>query len=386
MSMPATSDTPAVAAPRRHRGRGAASIALAVLGGILLPLAGLTVWTRNQLLDTDRYVATVAPLASDPAIQDAVVARLTTTVSDAVDFQSIATEALPDNAQRLAAPIAAGAEQLVHELADKVVHSDQFQTFWAEANRKGHDTMVAALTGEGGTAIETANGQVVVQFGPLAEQVLQRLQERTGIDLASRVPAERLNVAFVVVQSEDLAKVQSAVRLVNPLTWFIALAALGCLVGAVFAATDRRRGVRRSGWAITIGSAVMLVGFAVARNRYLSSLPAEVSQPAASAAFDILIRNLRLGFRVIGVVGLVVLIGSWVHLPSAQGEPSRASAWVAAHAVVLRTVTLAMAVGVLVLLNQPAVASVVVVGLFAVVVLVVIEFLARSGRETPASG
>ena len=74
--------------------------------GILLPLAGVTIWTRNQLLDTDRYVATVAPLATDPAIQDAAVSRLTTTVSDAVDFKQVAMDALPEKAQVLAGPIA----------------------------------------------------------------------------------------------------------------------------------------------------------------------------------------------------------------------------------------------------------------------------------------
>jgi hypothetical protein len=380
----ATSDNVTANGRGRRRVRAAVSISLAVLGGILLPLAGLTLWTRNQLLDTDRYVATVAPLASDPAIQDAAVARLTATVLEAVDFESIAAERLPDNAQPLAAPIAAGAEQLVRELADRAVHSDQFQTVWNEANRKGHETMVAALTGEGGTAVETANGQVVLKFGPLAENVLQSLQQRTGLDLGSRVPAERLNASFVLVQSDDLANVQTAVRWLDRLTWLLAIAVIGSLAGAVLAATSRRRGIRRSGWAITMASAVMLAALAVARSRYLSSLPAEVAKPAASATFDILVRNLRFGFRAIGLIGLLILVGSWVRLPSPQAEPSRLASWVAGHVTSLRAGSVMLAAGALLLLNQPSVASVILVIVLAVAVLAAIEYLSRSGRQSPA--
>jgi hypothetical protein len=97
-----------------------------------------------------------------------------------------------------------------------------------------------------------------------------------------------------------------------------------------------------------------------------------------------LVRNLRLGFRIIGAVGLLVLIGSWVRRPSAQAEPSRTATWVTAHTLALRVATLAVAVVALLLLNQPAVASVVLVLVLAAAAFAVIEYLARSGRRTGA--
>ena len=366
-------------APKRGRGRATVSILLAVLGGVLLPLAGITVWTRNQLLDTDRYVETVAPLATDPAIQEAASARLTKTVTDAVDLKQVAEDALPEQAQVLAGPIASGADQLVGRLSDRIVQSDKFQTLWDDANRAGHNTVVAALTGEGTKSIETDNGQVVLKFGPLAKQVLQGLDKETGLDLESKVPAEKLNVSFVLVQSDDLAQIQSAVRWLNRLTWIIAIAAIACLIGAVFAATDRRRGVRRAGWAVTISSAVMLAGFAVARSQYLGSLPDEVSQPAASAAYDILVRNLRMGFRVIGIIGIILLIGSLIRLPSRHGDPGPVSVWIAAHIAAVRTTILVVAAGALLLLDQPAVASVVTIIVLAAVLLGIAELFHRAG-------
>jgi hypothetical protein len=379
----ATDDTATGDAPRKHRGRATVSILLAVIGGVLLPLAGFTIWTRNQLLDTDRYVASVAPLATDPAIQDAAAARLTKTVSEAVDFKKVAAESLPQKAQVLAGPIASGAEGLVSTLSDKAVKSKQFQTLWDDANRAGHKALVAAVTGEGSTSVETNNGKVVVEFGPLAKQVLKAVDKETGLDLADKVPADKIKASYVLVDSRDLARVQSAVKWLNRLTWIISIAALACLIGAVFAATDRRVGVRRAGWAVTIASALTLVAFAIGRNRYLSSLPTSVSQAAATSTFDILVENLRIAFRVTGIIGVLLLLGSLVHLPSRDREPGPVATWVTEHVVVVRTLIVVLGALVLLALDQPAVAS--VVGILAVIILllVVVQVMVRPSRSTP---
>jgi hypothetical protein len=48
----------------RRRGRRAAKVALLVLGCGLAVLSLVAIWLRVTLLDTDRYVQTVAPLAA----------------------------------------------------------------------------------------------------------------------------------------------------------------------------------------------------------------------------------------------------------------------------------------------------------------------------------
>ena len=66
-----TGDERGVAGPGpvpRQRWRTILAVVLIVLGCVLAPLAGVAVWARNQVTNTDRYVRTVAPLASDPAI------------------------------------------------------------------------------------------------------------------------------------------------------------------------------------------------------------------------------------------------------------------------------------------------------------------------------
>ena len=52
----------------RQRWRTIVAVLLIVVGCVLAPLAGVAVWARNQVTNTERYIRTVAPLASDPAI------------------------------------------------------------------------------------------------------------------------------------------------------------------------------------------------------------------------------------------------------------------------------------------------------------------------------
>jgi hypothetical protein len=69
----------------RQRWRTIVASLLIVLGCVLAPLAGVAVWARNQVTNTDRYVTTVAPLARDPAIQAAVADQITAQVFSYID-------------------------------------------------------------------------------------------------------------------------------------------------------------------------------------------------------------------------------------------------------------------------------------------------------------
>src|SRR6201995_3011376 len=61
-------------APKDRSGwwRPVVATVLLVLVGLLAPMSVLATWAHDEVGDTDRYVQTVAPLASDPAVQNAI--------------------------------------------------------------------------------------------------------------------------------------------------------------------------------------------------------------------------------------------------------------------------------------------------------------------------
>ncbi len=301
------------------------SITCAVIGAILLPVAVLTVWARDTLLNTDDYVATVGPLVEDEEIQEAISFRVTEVVSEEADFRGIAEGALPEEAQVLAGPIEAGAKTVVSDVVETIVATEVFAEFWEESNRLAHQSLVPLLTGEEGDAVSTSDGRVVLLVGPLAAQAVDGVDERLGTDLASQIPAERLDAEVVLVESEDLADVQGLVRLFDSVSWIWLILTIGFLAGAVLLAERRRSGVRRLGFAVVVPMVLTLLAFAFARNQYLNGLPDEVHNPAAAAAiFDILTNYLVRALRMLLVVGLLILFGAWVMGPTESASKVRA--------------------------------------------------------------
>ena len=99
---------------------------LITVAALLAPLAIVATWARDQVGDTDRYVETVSPLATDPAVQDALVARITNEIFKRLDVRALTQETvdalqaqgLPprvaDGLDALAVPLATGSAQLRH--------------------------------------------------------------------------------------------------------------------------------------------------------------------------------------------------------------------------------------------------------------------------------
>jgi len=62
---------------------------LIVAGCVLAPVSVLAVWTANQVSDTGRYVANMAPLIKDPAIRNALTGKLTSEIVTKIDVKGL---------------------------------------------------------------------------------------------------------------------------------------------------------------------------------------------------------------------------------------------------------------------------------------------------------
>lgn len=393
------------AEPGGHPGRGRRGVswAMVVVGAILLFTSVLTVWVRNQVFDTDRYVETVAPLATDPAITSALADRIANRVSEELDIESLAEDVLPEQAAVLAGPIASAADGAIDDAATDLVNSDLFRRVWVSANRAGHEGVVAALSGRDDKAVALDDGKVVLKFDVLAERVLKGIDKQFGLDLADKVPADRLNVKYVLADAQQLSDVQTGVRTLDRMAWFGLIACLALLVGSVFVHTDRRRGLLHVGAAMALSMFLLLIVFGLGRDVYLDNLPDGVASPAAAAAlFDTLTRFLLQATRSLLALGLVLLLAAWLAGPGPlpvrlRGYWNRAlgrgagvagehvpmgpvPTWVSEHVVHLRIAVAVVAALVLVVWNRPTGKVVLLVGLGALVALALLQFVAGMAR------
>jgi len=390
-------------APPKRRGRAIASITLIVIASLLLPMAGATVWVRNLVLDPTRYVDTVAPLSKNPAVREAVATKVSNEVVSALEVDKRAKAALPKKASFLAAPIAAGAQQLVHNTTLKILESDAFSKAWRFANQRAHDQIVNALTGRKSGAVTNADGKVVLNLGPLAAAVAKKLGQ-LGIGVPKNIDVTRLNVKFVLIDSSDLASIQDYTKLLDKLSWALPILTLVLYGLAILIAPKRRKGVLRVGVGITIAMAISVIGYGFARTLYLDALPASAQgHPAGEAIYDTVTRFIQRGFRTMLVIGLLVWFGAWLAGPSRPaealrrqwgrlfgragdaGEASPTNRWVAKNATGLRAGLLAVLVLVLVAWDRPTGVIVLLLGVVGLIGLGVIQVLGAGGGSTDAS-
>jgi hypothetical protein len=401
----------------RQRWRTIVAVLLIVVACVLAPLSVVAIWTRNQVTNTDRYVATVSPLARDPAIQAALADQITAQVFNYIDVKGLTTQAaqalasrgtLPpqvaDQLQALAVPIANGVQSFTRDQVGKVVASDAFADAWVQANRAAHAELVKALTGEGGGAVTVENDTVSVNLAAFIQVVKQRLLD-SGFTLAARIP--EVQASFVLFQSKDITRVRAGFNLLNTLGVWLPIVTLVLLVLGVYVAKDHRRALVGAALGVAIGMVVLALALAVFRSIYLDAVPASVlPHDAAAVLYDTIVRFLRLGLRTILVLALVVAAGAFLSgqsvtairtrqglaraIASLQGGAEQAGlrtgpvgTWVGAHKRALRIAAVVAASLALVFWGRPTGKVVIGLALALLVVLAIIEFLGRSPGRQP---
>ena len=398
MTKPSTSessDDGGVTPQSTHRLRATAGVALVALAALLVPVSILGLWTRNQLLDTDRYVQTVTPLATDPAVQSSVTDRVTEALYDSVDVKSRVAEALPERGAFLAAPISLGIENLIHQIVDRIVHSDQFAKLWVEANRVAHSKLVDVLENS-----SDRKGAVAVDLSGIEQTAASKLSD-LGIDIFPK-GSEGKPAEITVFQSDQLAQVQSAVKLFDTCATVLPWFTIALLVAAVFVFANHRRGVAAAFGGLLAGALLTIAAFAIGRWFYLGALPTGSSTATATNVFDTLTRFVRGSTRVVAAVGFVGLVATLLAGPSRpavalRGGVSKAlgragdeaadhgvalgafGAFVAEYVVAIRVAIVAVVVLVLVIQDQPSAGTVLWAAGLTLLALAVLQVLARIG-------
>jgi hypothetical protein len=398
-------------APPRPAGtwRRVVVVVLLVLVGILAPLSVAGVWLRDQILDTQAYVDTVAPLSEDPAIQAAVASYVSTQIFASIDLESAARDALPPRAQLLVAPLAAQVRSFADGLVLKVVQSPQFSAVWTVINRAAHTQVVNFLLARPG-AVSTQGDSLVLDLGPVVQSVQARLVS-AGIDAAGRIPADRINRNYTIADISGLTKVQSQIRLFQGITVVLPFATVGLLGLAVLVAPNRRRTLLAGTLAIAAGLVVLAVGLNLARSAYLDALATRpnLSGDAAAAIFDTIVRFLRDSIRAVFTIAVVVALVAFLSGPATVSvrlrrrlrglvgrmrdglgaggwENSAAAAWIGAHRQALRVASVALGALLLVFLERLTPVAVLAIAAGVVVLFVGIEVLGQRPRAHRLGG
>ena len=305
----------------RQRFRRASASGLLLLGCGLAVLSLVAIWLRVTMLDTDRYVDTVAPIAAQPAVQDAVADKLETAIFSRVDFAALSRQALPDQADVIAPAIERGLQSFISDRIVTFTRSPRFQELWTEANRRAHTRIVALLTGGRSGRLVLEGDTVYLDLSEAVNRVRDGLSERGLNRLADAIPST-VDGQVPLMQSDALVSAQGGVRLLKGVAIVLPVLSLLCLAGAVALARRRRRALLWVGIGLALSMVLLIAALGVARSAYLDALDqGTLPHNAAASIFDVLVALLRDGVRVVVIAALVLALISFV-----AGFPLRAYA------------------------------------------------------------
>ncbi|MFJ9612833.1 hypothetical protein [Streptomyces noursei] len=286
---------------RPRRGRSLAGAALLLIGTLLLPLSLAAVWARAELTDTDRYVATVAPLAGNPAVQDAIVDDVTNGVMPHVRLDGLLKVVPRAERPALRRKFTRGIREFIDKQVRQVVTGRSFPEVWTGVHRTAHRTLDGTLTASG-------DAPVTLDLSPVIEHVRHQLSGNgLGIDIVRRVP--HAGTSIVLLKSPDVPRFRAAFRAARMGALLLPPAAGLCLLAGLLLIRRRRRALICTAIGGAVACALLSAALALLRTRLLAALPATVSRPAADAYTDALTASLRSGvWTAIGAAALTVAL------------------------------------------------------------------------------
>jgi hypothetical protein len=300
--------------------------ALIVIGALIAPVSIVAAWAKIDLTDTDRFVSTYAPLASNPAVQTFVTKQATAAIDKKLDIPKltsnvidgitslgtpkIATKALDS----LKGPAAAGLQSLVDNKVSAFVHSDAFQTVWTEALRVTHKQFVETMQNNPNAAIALgADNSIGVQLGPIIAAAKKALV-KDGISIASKIPA--VNKTIIVAHSDAVPTIQLVYGLAVAAGAWLPWLVLVLLAAGVLVARRRSRALVWAAVALAISTGLVAAVFVIGRTLFVTTLsPTAVPNSVAGLLYDTVTGGMRQTTKAILVLAIVVAVVAWLAGP-----------------------------------------------------------------------
>ncbi|MEI8082911.1 MAG: hypothetical protein WCI74_13825, partial [Actinomycetes bacterium] len=418
-----TSAAPATASVAYLKARSAArvrgwrwvgAILVLILATLIAPLSVAGVWVKAQIFDTDRYVATVAPLASNPGVQQAIATQISDQIFARIDINKVVedglgilvTKGVPSQLEGLAPVISNGIKSFLSEQVLKLVQSDIFQKAWITANTQAHTALVNALTGKTGAGVTVANNEVSVDMAAFIDSIKPQLIA-AGVPFADKIPT--VNATFVIFKSDNIGQAQQAASYLDTLGTALPVVVLLLLLAGVLIAPNRRRGLVVAACALLCGMALLAAALALGRGWYITSLPAGILDGnTAGEVFDTVSVQLTTAIRTVCVFAIIVIVAALLAGPSRAAQwirdtlhagnrlirkslkresvqPSAVEMFVGRYERVFEWVIVIGAAAIILLTSQPSTSFIIWIAILALVLVVVVELLGKTEPDVPPS-
>jgi hypothetical protein len=413
---------------RAPRLRGWLAVILVVLAVAGLTASALAQWSHSMVFDTETWVATVAPVAEDPAVRRSVSTFVADKTIALTDLERRIESALPSDAKILAVPLVDSLRSyLVHEI-DGLLATPTAQRIWLDVNRFVHQQLLTALQDQN-RYVSVNRDDVRLDLLPLIAVALERLAAEIPRLLGKDITLPQIDPG--TAPAEIRALIESATgKTLSPdfgtvtllrgsqgyeakrlLSLFNTLVVVIWVVTALLIAAALVVSPRKRLTLVELGFGVLLavVAIRVAEHQLELRLVAAVKNEGAVSVARAFVGSavsslngvvvwLIVGGVIVSVAAFLATRPQWLDaigrgagtlfgMASDLTTPQTASArWVAAHLDLARVLGVAAAIVVLLFAAGSLTAVLVTVLVLAVYELALMVYATGLPREKPGSG
>lgn len=329
-------DVAAVPQRKFSRTRTVIASVLIVFGALLAPVAVVANWVRAELVSTEQFVATFAPLIEHAAVQDFIADRVVVAIDGSLDIDSLVADAfsgvqdlgLGPRASNaiglLEGPAAEGIRSMIRTTTDRVVSSDEFARVWSVALQQSHARATSLLRGDPGALQLSDSGTVSIEIGPIVSEVRTALIDR-GMRFASEIPDTDRSIP--VMTSDSLATARTVYQVAMAAGAWLPIVALGLVIVGVIVAVRKRRATLWAGLGIAASLGLLAAGLGTGKLVFVREV-SPVLMPAETAefAFGHLTSAISALTATLIAVSLVVAAVAWLSGTGARAVALRGAA------------------------------------------------------------
>lgn len=294
----------------------------AALFALLLSFTMVSSWSWLTVSHTDRWVATLHPLAGNRIVTAYLAHEGATTIVRDLEVEHRIVATLPQSVAILAPTLTSVLQQAIESALVTALRSRAFQHLWDTENRLTHKAALALLDG---SEMPQASGgrSVVLDITPIVRTALQHLDANgvTFLDpLTQQFTAQR-TLSLQILDVRELHQAQRYYHLATSLSWLFPLLSVLCGVSIIVTAHPRRHGLRRLGL-VAVGAGLVsyaLLSIGIAAASTLAPTPPTVT----SAILSTITSALSTGFLWVSLGGALLVGLAWLSGPTSLARAAR---------------------------------------------------------------
>jgi len=312
--------------------RGGIALLLVVFAVLFSIVTVLAAWSHSFLLNTDRYVNTIAPILKDADVTRAVGTIVAKEAVKAADLEQRLARVEQTTGGAVATP---SADQIRADLARSttgLMRTQKAYDAWEWILRSSHEQVVRLLRNRSG-AVE--GDDVVVDLSPFMIFAVQKVEAMVpgaipGADklpaVGSKVPVDvqRKELAGVLgrpasdrfgtvtlFRAEDIEPFQQAVRWFDIMVWVLVGLSAALAVAALVVSPRRGRTLIHLGIGVVIVVIASIIGIDQLRGMAVDHATGD-ARPIVVAAVDNVVGSLRSTVVWLLIAGVIVAFGTYL--------------------------------------------------------------------------